>query len=84
MYIIVKTLFFFRKGGHIMNIKNLKDINSVADLFEYISGLETTIEKLTNDIKTRDNIIDSQIVQIAGLHTDIAVLREKLSKFSDK
>lgn len=67
-----------------MNIKNLKDINSVADLFEYISGLETTVEKLTNDIKTRDNIIDSQIVQIAGLHTDVAVLREKLSKFSDK
>ena len=59
-------------------------VNSVADLFEYISGLETTVEKLTNDIKTRDNIIDSQIVQIAGLHTDIAVLREKLSKFSDK
>lgn len=63
-----------------MNIKSLKEINSVADLFEYISGLETTVEKLTNDIITRDNIIDSQIVQIAGLHTDIAVLREKLSK----
>lgn len=77
MYIIVKT---FKKGGYIMNIENLKDINSVTDLFEYISGLETSVEKLTNGIKTRDNIIDSQIVQIADLHTDIAILREKLSK----
>lgn len=50
---------------------NLKNIESPAELFEYIYKLE-------KDLEEKDNFIDSQIVYIASLHTEIDALRQKL------
>lgn len=50
---------------------NLKNIDSPSELFEYIYKLE-------KDLEEKDNFIDSQIVYIASLHTEIDALRQKL------
>jgi hypothetical protein len=50
-------------------IDNLKDINSQADLFNYICKLE-------EEIAAKDKIIDSQIITIADLHNEVAALRD--------
>ena len=50
---------------------NLKNIESPAELFEYIYKLE-------KDLEEKDSFIDSQIVYIASLHTEIDALRQKL------
>ena len=57
------------------NRMNLRDINTVADLFGYISKLE-------EDLEARESLIDSQIVYIANLHTDIDVLRQKVAELT--
>ena len=49
----------------------LKDIYSPAELFDYICQLE-------KDVEEKNNFIDSQIVYIASLHTEIDALRQKL------
>ena len=53
------------------NKLNLKNIDSPSELFEYIYKLE-------KDLEEKDNFIDSQIVYIASLHTEIDALRQKL------
>ncbi len=53
------------------NKLNLKNIDSPSELFEYIYKLE-------KDLEEKDSFIDSQIVYIASLHTEIDVLRQKL------
>lgn len=50
---------------------NLKNIDSPSELFEYIYKLE-------KDLEEKDNFIDSQIIYIASLHTEIDALRQKL------
>ena len=52
---------------------NLKNIDSPSELFEYIYKLE-------KDLEEKDNFIDSQIVYIASLHTEIDALRQKLKE----
>lgn len=52
---------------------NLKNIESPAELFEYIYKLE-------KDLEEKDSFIDSQIVYIASLHTEIDALRQKLKE----
>ena len=54
---------------------SLKDINSVADLFNYICKLE-------EDLEARESLIDSQIVYIANLHADIDLLRQKVAELT--
>lgn len=53
------------------NKLNLKNIDSPSELFEYIYKLE-------KDLEEKDSFIDSQIVYIASLHTEIDALRQKL------
>lgn len=53
------------------NKLNLKNIDSPSELFEYIYKLE-------KDLEEKDNFIDSQIIYIASLHTEIDALRQKL------
>ena len=55
------------------NKLNLKNIDSPSQLFEYIYKLE-------KDLEEKDNFIDSQIVYIASLHTEIDALRQKLKE----
>ena len=55
------------------NKLNLKNIDSPSELFEYIYKLE-------KDLEEKDNFIDSQIVYIASLHTEIDALRQKLKE----
>ena len=50
---------------------DLKNINSVSELFEYICKLE-------KDLEARENLINSQIVYIANLHADNDELRQKV------
>jgi hypothetical protein len=54
-----------------VNKLNLKNIDSPSELFEYIYKLE-------KDLEEKDNFIDSQIIYIASLHTEIDALRQKL------
>ena len=53
------------------NKLNLKNIDSPSDLFDYIYKIE-------KDLAEKDSFIDSQIVYIASLHTEIDALRQKL------
>jgi hypothetical protein len=55
------------------NKLNLKNIDSPSELFEYIYKLE-------KDLEEKDNFIDSQIIYIASLHTEIDALRQKLKE----
>ena len=55
------------------NKLNLKNIESPSELFEYVYKLE-------KDLEEKDNFIDSQIVYIASLHTEIDALRQKLKE----
>lgn len=52
---------------------NLKDINSMADLFEYIQNLEKEIE-------IQDEVINRQIAEIADLQNLEALYQEALRK----
>ena len=52
---------------------NLKDINSMADLFEYIQNLEKEIE-------IQEEVINQQIVKIADLQNLEALYQEALIK----
>lgn len=56
-------------------VTNLKNINSQADLFNYICQLE-------EDIEAKEKIIDSQILKIADLATENDALTEKVKKLT--
>ncbi len=56
-------------------VTNLKNINSQADLFNYICQLE-------EDIEAKEKIIDSQILKIADLATENDALVKKVEKLT--